>query len=949
MAEKLGEAVLELRTDDSKLTAGMAKAKASAQDLDRSFVSSGRNVERSLAGLTSSTTVTGAAASKMASQAQLSARAAVGLATGATTATVAVNNLGHGSALATRELLVLMREASRGNFTRMAGSATILSTALQSSGQTVKGLVGNLLVMFGLVKTTTDAELALEAASAAAGAGAVAQAAAIAAAKVSAADVELALAQAQARGAVTADQETAAQVRLAAAHEAVAAAAAEATIAEEALAVAQGRAAKASEAEASTAVRALTTRGAVLAGTLTGTAVAAGLLYTTFKVFQDQVRQSGELDRYAASLGLTKKEMKELRQEVGGLSSKEMKDLETRARAFQITWGDVFHGLAKTASDALDLAPAWKRFKQQAEDGWISVLKSGANAAAHIYGLWVGAYRTIVDRFGGFGNAIGSAFIGAVNAAIGAINKLMKAAVGGINGLIDQANRLPLVNLGHLGLPQIGAITDSYAHAGKAAGKSFSQNVAEATAEAQKQIAHNVATIWANIIGAAETRIRNAADTIIEDRTAKKPKKPRKQSDHGLAEALAELDAQIRGQWRLAAAYEVSDAAAVKAEALQKAEEQAIRHKGEVGIFYEKELALAVASRAADGAKVIADLGDETRARAKVNEQIAAGLIPAGQMQQQLELEARLRPLLIAYEIADARHKAAIGDEIKRLITAQAGFNRELSRTQQLQDMRSADDEIERLRLEASLIGASNRERAVALAQLEAEQRLRSMPGLSPAQQQDYISKYIQKANASITTPFQEWAKGVPQTAAAINEALQSIEVKGFDGLSNAITNVLMGTQSLKEAFGELARSILADLIQMTIKMLIFRAVMAAFGGGSVGGLSAGKAADGMAFGGFHAGGGLIPAGTFGIVGEKGPEPVIATPRGAMVMPNSSMRSGVANDRGMVFAPVFNNDFRGADSQSVAAIQARQDEFERDLPGRVVMAMQDARQRFVWR
>lgn len=48
-------------------------------------------------------------------------------------------------------------------------------------------------------------------------------------------------------------------------------------------------------------------------------------------------------------------------------------------------------------------------------------------------------------------------------------------------------------------------------------------------------------------------------------------------------------------------------------------------------------------------------------------------------------------------------------------------------------------------------------------------------------------------------------------------------------------------------------------------------------------------------FGGFHADGGLIPTGTFGIVGERGPEPVISTAQGALIRPNtalSDMRGG---------------------------------------------------------
>jgi hypothetical protein len=85
--------------------------------------------------------------------------------------------------------------------------------------------------------------------------------------------------------------------------------------------------------------------------------------------------------------------------------------------------------------------------------------------------------------------------------------------------------------------------------------------------------------------------------------------------------------------------------------------------------------------------------------------------------------------------------------------------------------------------------------------------------------------------------PLEQWAAGMPDTAAKINEALQSIEVQGLDGLGQAITDVITGTKSLKDAFGELAKSIIADLIQMTIKMLIFRAVSSILGSAAASGL----------------------------------------------------------------------------------------------------------------
>jgi hypothetical protein len=92
------------------------------------------------------------------------------------------------------------------------------------------------------------------------------------------------------------------------------------------------------------------------------------------------------------------------------------------------------------------------------------------------------------------------------------------------------------------------------------------------------------------------------------------------------------------------------------------------------------------------------------------------------------------------------------------------------------------------------------------------------------------------KVRQGTMNPLEAWATSVPQTAAQINEALQSIESQGLDNLSSAIAGVITGTESLKDAFGNLAKSIIADIIQMTVKMLIFKAISGIFGGSSGGG-----------------------------------------------------------------------------------------------------------------
>ena len=71
---------------------------------------------------------------------------------------------------------------------------------------------------------------------------------------------------------------------------------------------------------------------------LLAAAAAAALAFGAFKMFQSSVKQSGELDKYAASLGLTAKEMEKL----GPVG---------------ITVGDTMKGLWTTVSDGLNLGP----------------------------------------------------------------------------------------------------------------------------------------------------------------------------------------------------------------------------------------------------------------------------------------------------------------------------------------------------------------------------------------------------------------------------------------------------------------------------------------------------------------------------------------------------------------------------------------------------------------
>jgi lambda family phage tail tape measure protein len=211
--------------------------------------------------------------------------------------------------------------------------------------------------------------------------------------------------------------------------------------------------------------------------------------------------------------------------------------------------------------------------------------------------------------------------------------------------------------------------------------------------------------------------------------------------------------------------------------------------------------------------------------------------------------------------------------------------------------------------------------------------------------------------NRNTQNPLEAWAQQVPKTAAEINEALQSIEVKGLDGLSEAITGVITGTESLKDAFHQLAISVLQDLIQMTIKMLIFRAIAA------IGGAVAGGASGGADFSGAGAGldfgtdfstipvSGFANGGSFMVGGRSGTDMNLLSINGiprARVSASEMVNVGAANDRGGFPPPISiitNIDATGADPAELSRVRAAVEQLHAEVPRRAVAAVLDAQTR----
>lgn len=114
-------------------------------------------------------------------------------------------------------------------------------------------------------------------------------------------------------------------------------------------------------------------------------------------------------------------------------------------------------------------------------------------------------------------------------------------------------------------------------------------------------------------------------------------------------------------------------------------------------------------------------------------------------------------------------------------------------------------------------------------------------------------------------------------------------------------------------------------------------------GGGGLGGVLSGLLGS---FAGGRATGGMIPAGSFGIVGERGPEIAVAAPGGLGIISNRDSRALLSGGgAGPSINMPITIDATGADAAAIARLNAKLDELNDDLPGRIVTTVREAKDR----
>ncbi len=597
-----------------------------------------------------------------------------------------------------------------------------------SAGDMARAILGITVVS----RPTAAAAAALAEAQAAVGAAQTA--ATTAGTKAAVASAELAVAEEAAARAGA--QDAVAQHALARAQTQAAASAEVAAAANRQLAAAETAAGTAASRASATAVRSLAPWLSTMVAFAAPIAVAGVALYR----WEKQLGDDAGLKKYAASLGLTKAEMKKLGDQ-------------------SVTTGDLVAGLWKTVQDGLDMKIDGKKIvdylfspddAKQVQGFIASIYGFFAGGYDAIMALWDSMSATVTAYISEIAKKAAAFFAPVVSAAKWAgdmIGSIFNTVYGWVAGWFKSISGFLAPVLSAIGQ---GPAASAVEKAGGSLGKTFSEAYAKRVQGFISGSNAFVAKVGENAVDAAQKRLRKKANELIADRADKKPKVDRHAEQ--LAREAEATEAQIRNLYKLADAYGVSGAAALIAEARVKAESQAIKQRADIEAAVERQVRLAIAQRVSDAAKSTAALRDQAAAQATINTLVAGGLVPAERAAELVKDQIADLPLLAALQAAtQIGNREAIDaatEALKRQRDARGDLKAAEVESAFQVDQAAARDQLAMLDAERRLIGATDAARAHELATLKATQEAKAKH-YDPAQAADYVAEQVKIADAT--------------------------------------------------------------------------------------------------------------------------------------------------------------------------------------------------------
>jgi hypothetical protein len=268
------------------------------------------------------------------------------------------------------------------------------------------------------------------------------------------------------------------------------------------------------------------------------------------------------------------------------------------------------------------------------------------------------------------------------------------------------------------------------------------------------------------------------------------------------------LDVNTRATLAVADAWLKGAAAAAEAEARRKALTEAIKNGADVELRTRELLQDQIAEQASQSAKSAADLDAQAAAQRRVNDAVAAGLLSSEQARRAIQTEQALRPLIVAEALAEGDAKETLTRVIDALRGAYGRLNSEEARAAALQTMEGQHDQIALLQKQIELVGEGESQRAVVIAQLQAEQQLRQRGiALTSAEGQAIV------ANAAA---IEHLNQSLAQSQAATQE-LQGLTDSVFGHFSELIAEGKLDWNSWADA----GRAALLDIEQEMVKLAL--------------------------------------------------------------------------------------------------------------------------------
>ncbi|QYC11031.1 hypothetical protein [Brevundimonas nasdae] len=181
----------------------------------------------------------------------------------------------------------------------------------------------------------------------------------------------------------------------------------------------------------------------------------------------------------------------------------------------------------------------------------------------------------------------------------------------------------------------------------------------------------------------------------------------------------------------LAAAYGVSDEAGLKAAARAEIVGRAVKRQGDIDAFVAAQLQVNASKAGAEAARTVADLKKTAEGRERMNALVASGTLTSERANEQLEIEAELRPLLAYANLIEGDAKLRLTGIIDGLKEARERDNAAARAARLIAQNDQERDQLAFIQSQVGMVRMPDRDRAIAMAELARRQEL-NRQGVSP-------------------------------------------------------------------------------------------------------------------------------------------------------------------------------------------------------------------------